>query len=72
MPTLPGLRQQAEALLEKAEATPAGSWTINSEEHSTMISLADAFSLQLPVAAFRSSGGAAHVLRLVLAALKQP
>jgi hypothetical protein len=70
MPTLPGLRTQAEALLKKADDTPAGTWRITAEEHSTMVSLADAFSLQLPVAAFRTSEGAAHFLRRVLLAMR--
>jgi len=70
MPDLPGLRQQAESLLEKAEATPAGTWSISAEEHSTMVSLADAFSLPLPISCFRSSEGAAEFLRLVLAAMR--
>jgi hypothetical protein len=67
----PGLRQRAEALLEKAVDTPAGDWHITAEEHGTMVALADAFSLQLPVAAFRTSQGAAHFLRLVLIAMRR-
>ena len=69
MPNLPGLRRQAEALLEKAEATPPDSWKISVEEHGTMISLADALNLQLPLASFRSPDGAAHFLRQVLVAI---
>jgi hypothetical protein len=70
MPDLPGLREQAESLLEKAEATPAGTWRISAEDHSTMVSLADAFDLQLPIASFRSPEGASKFLRLVLAAMR--
>jgi hypothetical protein len=69
MPDLPGLRQQAEALLQKAESTPSVSWHINAEEHSTMVSLADAFSVRLPVDAFRSTEGASEFLRQVLRAM---
>jgi hypothetical protein len=36
-----------------------------------MVAVADAFSLQLPVAAFRTSERAAHFLRLVLAAMRR-
>jgi hypothetical protein len=50
---LQGLRRQAESLLNKAEATPAGPWTINDQEHVTMVKLAENFGLQLAVAAFR-------------------
>lgn len=71
MPDLPGLRQQAQSLLEKAKATPVGPWQITAEEHSTMISLADAFSLQLPVDAFKSATGASQFLRLVLLAMRE-
>jgi hypothetical protein len=72
MPHLPGLRQQAQSLLQRAESTPATSWQITAEEHATMVSLADVFALRLPLSAFRSAAGAAHFLRLVLAATDGP
>ncbi len=71
MPDLPGLREQAQCLLQRAELTPAGAWQVTAEEHSTMISLAETFSLQLPLAAFKSATGAAHFLRLVLLAMRE-
>ena len=58
---------QAEALLEKADATPPGTWHITAEEHSTLISLAEAFNVELPVATFRSSEGVTRFLRLCAA-----
>jgi hypothetical protein len=70
MPDLPGLREQAQCLLQKAESTPTSPWQISAEEHSTMVSLADAFNLQLPVAAFRSAAGASQFLKLVLVAMR--
>jgi hypothetical protein len=70
MPDLPGLRSQAEELLERAEATPAAEWQISAEEHSTMCSLADAFNVELPLAAFKSAGRASQFVRLVLAAMR--
>ena len=64
------IRQQAEQLLDKAEATPAGPWTINDQDHAAMVNLAEGFSLELPVAAFRFPAAAAQFLRLVLLALR--
>jgi hypothetical protein len=67
---LPGLRAQAEALLAKANSAPPGPFQITAEEHSTLTSLADAFSMKLEPAALHSAEGVASVLRLVLAAMK--
>ena len=64
------LRQQAESLLAKAEATPTGAWRISSEEHAALVSLAEAFSLELRVSAFRSSEGVAAFVRLALQAMR--
>jgi hypothetical protein len=69
MPTLPGLRTQAEQLLQRAEATPAADWHISAEEHSTMCSLADAFNVELPLAALKSAEGTAQFLRVALVAM---
>jgi hypothetical protein len=70
MPDLPGLREQAKCLLEKAEASTAPSWQISADEHSMVISLADALGLQLPVSAFKSPAGVSQFLRLVLLAMR--
>ena len=70
MPNLPGLRSQAEEIPQRAEATPAAEWRISAEEHSTMVSLADAFNVSLPLAAFKSAAGASRFLQLVLAAMR--
>jgi hypothetical protein len=70
MADLPGLRTQAEALLEKANATLSGEWHITAEEHTTLISLAEAFNMGLPLATFRSPEAVAAFLRVVLAAMR--
>jgi hypothetical protein len=64
------LRQQAEALLARVEATPAGAWRISSEEHAAIVSLAEAFSLELRRSAFRSSEEVAVFVRLALQAMR--
>jgi hypothetical protein len=69
MPTLHGLRAQAERLLQRAEATPLAEWQISAEEHSTMVSLANAFNVSLPLTAFKSAEGAAQFVRLALVAM---
>ncbi len=67
---LPGLRSQAEAVLAKANAAPPGPFQITAEEHSTLISLADAFGFKLQPATLHSAEGVATFLRLALAAMK--
>jgi hypothetical protein len=67
---LPGLRSQAEALLARAAAAPYGPFHITAEEHSTLLSLADVFDIQLQPAMLQSAEGVSGFLRLVLAATK--
>jgi hypothetical protein len=65
-----GLRAQAEALLRKADASPSGAWSITADEHETLVKLAEAFNLELPLVTFRSAAGVSGFLRLVLAAMR--
>jgi hypothetical protein len=63
-----GFRQQAEALLQRAEVTPAEAWQVTESEHRTLIELVEAFDPELPLATFRSPKGVATFLRSVLGA----
>lgn len=71
MKDLPGLRAQAEALLARADATRDEQWHITAEEHSTLVSLAEAFDMELPLVGFRSAAGVSRFLRVAMAAMRE-
>jgi hypothetical protein len=67
---LADLREQVEALLAWAEATPAGSWHIADEERAFMSSVSELFGVAIPLGTFGSAQGAAKFLRVVAMALQ--
>jgi len=67
---LADLREQVDALLAWAEASPEGTWHIADEERAFMASLSELFGVPIPLGTFRSAEGAAKFLRVVAFALE--
>ena len=64
------LREQVEALLAWAEATPSGTWEVAEEQRAFIASISELFGVSLPLGTFRSATRAASFLRVVALALQ--
>lgn len=64
------LREQVEALLAWAEATPSGTWEVAEEQRAFIASVSELFGISLSLGTFRSAARAASFLRIVALALQ--